>query len=61
MAELHGKTALVTGASRGIGKATGLRLAAKGAFVIVHYGAAEKEAHAVVDQIKAAGGQAAAL
>jgi 3-oxoacyl-[acyl-carrier protein] reductase len=61
MSELNGKTAVVTGASRGIGKATALRLAANGAFVIVHYGAAETEAHAVVDQIKAAGGTAAAV
>ena len=61
MSDLNGKTALVTGASRGIGKAAALRLAAKCAFVIVHYGAAEKEAHGVVDQIKAAGGKAAAI
>lgn len=58
---LAGKTALVTGASRGIGRASALRLAKDGAFVIVHYGAAEAEAHAVVDQIKAAGGKATAL
>lgn len=58
---LSGKTALVTGASRGIGRAAALRLAQDGAFVIVHYGAAETEAHRLVDEIKAAGGKAASL
>jgi NAD(P)-dependent dehydrogenase (short-subunit alcohol dehydrogenase family) len=41
---LSGKTALVTGASRGIGRATALALAQAGAQVIVHYGRGEKEA-----------------
>ena len=41
---LSNKTALVTGASRGIGRATALALAQAGAQVIVHYGSGEKEA-----------------
>ena len=38
MAALQGKTALVTGASRGIGRATASALAAAGAHVLAHYG-----------------------
>lgn len=56
--ELTGKTALVTGASRGIGRATALALAQAGAQVLVHYGRGEKEAAAVVDEIRRAGGKA---
>ena len=60
MTTLEGKTALVTGASRGIGRATALALAAAGARVLVHYGRSAPEAEAVVAEIKAAGGQAGA-
>ena len=58
---LKGRTALVTGASRGIGRATALALAAAGARVLVHYGRAMAEADAVVATIRANGGQAEAL
>ncbi|MGF6571825.1 3-oxoacyl-[acyl-carrier protein] reductase [Paraburkholderia sp. GAS333] len=58
MNNLAGKTALVTGASRGIGRATALALASAGAQVLVHYSSAEKEADAVVAEIRAAGGNA---
>ena len=58
MKNLNGKTALVTGASRGIGRASALALARAGAQVIVHYGRAEQEADAVVQEIRAAGGRA---
>ena len=61
MSSLAEKTALVTGASRGMGRATALALAAVGARVIVHYGRNADEAKAVVDQIRAAGGQADAV
>jgi 3-oxoacyl-[acyl-carrier protein] reductase len=55
---LSGKTALVTGASRGIGRATALSLAQAGAQVIVHYGTGESEAAAVVTDIRSTGGKA---
>src|SRR5262245_36809654 len=58
MSNLSGKTALVTGASRGIGRAIALALAARGAHVLVHYRSGAKEADAVVAQIKERGGQA---
>jgi NAD(P)-dependent dehydrogenase (short-subunit alcohol dehydrogenase family) len=61
MAPLSNKTALVTGASRGMGRATALALHTLGARVIVHYGRAADEAKSVVDQIRAAGGRADAL
>lgn len=56
-----GKTALVTGASRGIGRAAALALSKAGAQVLVHYGRGAAEARAVVDEIRAAGGKAEAI
>ncbi|MDQ0472120.1 SDR family NAD(P)-dependent oxidoreductase [Labrys wisconsinensis] len=61
MTTLSGKTALVTGASRGIGRAAALALAEGGAQVLVHYGQAKAEAEAVVAEIRRAGGRADAL
>ena len=61
MARLDGKVALVTGAGRGIGRATALRLAQDGAKVAVNYNASEAPAQEVVDQIQTAGGTAIAV
>jgi 3-oxoacyl-[acyl-carrier protein] reductase len=58
MSDLSGKTALVTGASRGIGRASALALAQAGAQVLVHYSNSQKEADAVVAEIRKAGGRA---
>ena len=55
---LENKTALVTGASRGIGRAIALALAAQGAAVVVNYNGSEERAQEVVDTIKAQGGLA---
>src|ERR1700722_17890988 len=59
MSNLSGKTALVTGGSRGIGRASAIALGKAGAQVLVHYGRAAKEAEAVVAQLREAGGRAA--
>ena len=61
MSTLTGKSALVTGGSRGIGRATALALAAAGAHVLVHYGRAANEADAVVAKIRGSGGRADAV
>lgn len=58
---LTGKVALVTGGSRGIGRAIAERLAQNGAMVIVNYGKSEDKAKAVVAGIEAIGGKAVAV
>src|SRR5438132_10724204 len=61
MATLRNKTALVTGASRGIGRATASALAAAGAHVLVHYGRSVQEAESLVAEIQTKGGRANAI
>jgi 3-oxoacyl-[acyl-carrier protein] reductase len=58
MSDLSGKTALVTGGSRGIGRAVSLALAHAGAQLLVHYGSNEAAASEVVDEIRSLGGRA---
>jgi NAD(P)-dependent dehydrogenase (short-subunit alcohol dehydrogenase family) len=61
MTMLSGKTALVTGASRGIGRAAALALARAGAQLLVHYSASPGQAEEVVAEIRGHGGRAEAL
>jgi NAD(P)-dependent dehydrogenase (short-subunit alcohol dehydrogenase family) len=61
MNALSGKTALVTGASRGIGRASALALAKGGAQVLVHYSTGVHEAKEVVAEILRLGGRAEAI
>jgi enoyl-[acyl-carrier protein] reductase III len=61
MIDLSGKVALVTGSSRGIGRACALRLAEAGADVIVNYVTSGREADAVAAEIAALGRQAACV
>jgi 3-oxoacyl-[acyl-carrier protein] reductase len=61
MTTLKNKTALVTGASRGIGRATALALADAGAHVLVHYGRSAQDAESAVATIQTKGGRATAI
>jgi len=61
MTTLENKTALVTGASRGIGRATAQALAKAGAHVLVHYGRSREEAESLVVEIRRKGGDADAV
>lgn len=59
--QLRDKVAIVTGASRGIGRATALALAGEGASVVVNYASSQEAADKVVAEITAMGSQAIAL
>jgi len=59
--ELKDKYALVTGGTRGFGRAIALRLAKEGVFVVVNYRRSKTEAYEVVDQIAQSGGRAIAI
>ncbi len=61
MSTLQNKTALFTGASRGIARATAFALAQAGARVLVHYGRSAQDAESLVAEIEAKGGRAEAI
>lgn len=61
MTGLNNKTVIVTGASGGLGKATALELARKGANVVVHYHSNQKEAESIIDAITSSGSHALAV
>ena len=61
MTTLQNKTALVTGASRGIRRATAAALAEAGAHVLVHYGRSKQEAESLVAEIQRQHGHAEAI
>lgn len=58
---LKGKTAVITGASRGIGRAIAFDLAEQGANIVVNYSGSEAKAYEVVEEIKQMGGNAIAV
>lgn len=61
MRKLEGKVAVVTGASRGIGRAIALKLADEGAKVVVNYSGSQAKAEEVVTRIQENGGEAIAV
>jgi 3-oxoacyl-[acyl-carrier protein] reductase len=54
---LQGKVAVITGSSRGIGRAIAQRLAREGALIVVHYGHNKEAAHQTLHEIEANGGE----
>ena len=61
VSSLKGKTALVTGASRGIGRATAIALESAGAHVLIHYGRSVQDAESLVAEIRKKAGRADAI
>lgn len=61
MSKLTGKTAIITGASRGIGAAIARRFAEQGANIVVNYSGSQEKAEAVVREIEQTGGKAIAV
>ena len=59
--ELHGRTALVTGAARRVGRAIALAIAGRGADVVIHYKSSALEAHETVEAIQSLGQRAFAF
>jgi 3-oxoacyl-[acyl-carrier protein] reductase len=59
--DLKGKVALITGGSRGIGKAIALKLASLGADIVINYSSSDKKAKEVIEQVKAMGRQGIAV
>src|SRR5690242_8157184 len=59
--KLEGKVALITGASRGIGRDIALRLASEGAFVLIHCGQGTTEAESTLRDVVGGGGRGAVI